>query len=372
MNSPALPASFSSEPHPGSSYFDLSRDEWLERIAARKAQLGDQLVILGHHYQVDDVIRFADVRGDSLGLARYASTADAQTILFAGVHFMAESAAILARPEKRVILPDLRAGCSMADMAPLDELEQAWQELATVRDVTRVVPVVYVNSAASLKAFAAQRGGVTCTSSNAEQVLRWAFERGDAVFFLPDQYLGRNVARHLGYDPRTLAVWKRHEPLGGLDAEALASKKLLLWDGYCSVHMGFTRAHVEHWRNERPDIRVLVHPECHDDVVEAADDVGSTAHIIQRVAQSPAGSEWAVGTEINLVNRLQAEHPDKFVTSLSPYPCLCATMYRIRPPYLLWTLDELAAGRVVNRIKVDEQTKQAARLALQRMLEITT
>ncbi len=357
---------------PDPSYFDLDDETLLERIAARRAELGDRLLILGHHYQMDDIIRFADLRGDSYKLSKMAAQIDsAEYIIFAGVHFMAESADILTSDRQTVILPDMRAGCTMADMADIDDIELAWSEIAECSDDT-VVPITYINSAATLKRFVGEHGGAVCTSSNAEKVVRWAFDRGQKLLFFPDQHLGRNTCFAMGIGLDEMIVWDPALRYGGNTPDEVAAAKVLLWKGHCSVHMGFSPEQIGYWRKERPDIHVVVHPECRWEVVQAADSYGSTSHIIETIAASEPGTAWAIGTEIHLVNRLKQQYPDRFITSLSPFQCLCATMYRIRPQYLLWILDELVAGRAVNVVSVDERTAAGARLALDRMIEITS
>jgi quinolinate synthase len=283
---------------------------------------------------------------------------------------MAESADILTGPGQQVILPDLRAGCTMADMANLDDVELAWDEMAACTADT-IVPITYINSAANLKDFVGRRGGAVCTSSNAAKVVSWAFSQGQKLLFFPDQHLGRNTCFALGVPLDEMIVWDPALPNGGHDAETVARARVLLWKGHCSVHMGFSVGQIDHWRAERPDIRIIVHPECTFEVVQAADEAGSTNFIIETIRNSPPGTAWAVGTEINLVHRLRAMMPDRFIASLSPFQCLCATMYRIRPNYLLWVLDELAEGRVVNVVKVPERIAEGAKLSLQRMIEIT-
>jgi len=354
----------------GSEYLQEKEETLIERIAARKKELGRDLLVLGHHYQQEAVFQFADLTGDSLKLARDAAQAvDKKYLVFCGVHFMAESADILTGPEQTVMLPDLRAGCPMADMASREEVEWVWQELAGVsRD--RVVPVTYVNSSALLKAFVGRQGGSVCTSSNAERVLAWALAQGEKVFFFPDEHLGRNSAAALGIPDEQVVLWQRGLPLGGNAAETLRRAKVILWNGYCTVHMQFTAAQVEAWRAKEPEIRIIVHPECRREVVSRADLYGSTAMIIKAVNDSPPGSKWAIATEINLVNRLKRLHPDKEIHSLSPFQCLCSTMYRIKPAYLLWVLDNLAAGRIVNRITVEPAVAAEAKLSLDRMLRI--
>jgi quinolinate synthase len=349
----------------------LDEDEAVARVRALRAQMGERLLILGHHYQQDAVVQFADLRGDSYGLAtKAAAIKDAKYIIFCGVHFMAESADILTPPDKVVILPDMRAGCTMADMADLEQVEMAWDEIAECTDET-VIPVTYINSAANLKNFVGRKGGAICTSSNAAKIIDWAFQQGTKLFFFPDQHLGRNTCAQMGMSLDEMIVWDPDEIYGGHDPDEVARAKVLLWQGHCSVHMGFTTAHIAYWRKQRPDINIIVHPECTHEVVKAADFSGSTAYIIKTVSEAKPGTEWAIGTEIHLVNRLQAELPDRFVTSVSPFQCLCATMYRIRPQYLLWVLENLVEGRIVNQVKVPDDIAEGARVALQRMLDIT-
>ena len=355
----------------GPVYLAEHEEVLLDKIAQRKKELGDQLLILCHHYQQEAVYSFADMTGDSLKLAKYAAGAgNKKYIIFCGVHFMAESADILTTDEQIVMLPDLRAGCPMADMATSDEVAWAWEELAGIMTAETIVPVTYVNSSALIKAFVGRHGGSVCTSSNAERVLTWALNRGERVFFFPDEHLGRNSAYALGIPEDEVVLWRRGKPLGGNTVDAIHKAKVLLWNGYCTVHMQFSAAHVAMWRQRDPAIRIIVHPECRHEVVAGADLYGSTETIIKTIAAAPAGSHWAVGTEINLVNRLSKQHPDKEIHSLAPFQCLCSTMYRIKPSYLLWVLDNLAAGRIVNRITVDKQTADLARIALNRMLEI--
>ena len=355
-------------------YLALSGDELRERIRAARAELGDRLLILGHHYQRDDIIEFADFRGDSFKLAQQAaSRPDADFIVFCGVHFMAESADILATPEQTVILPNLAAGCSMADMAQPDDVYDSWDELGEVVDTSRVIPITYMNSAASLKSFVGRNGGAVCTSSNATAVLEWAFEQGDQVLFFPDQHLGRNTGKRLGIDPRTeTAIWSPRKALGGLRPDRIQASKILLWQGHCSVHIRFRVDQIERARQEHPGCRVVVHPECPEPVVDAADADGSTEFIINYVRNGPPGT-YAVGTEINLVHRLNAEvaHEGKTAFCLDPVICPCATMYRVHPAYLAWVTESLVEGRIVNQVSVDDDTRQWARVALDRMLQIT-
>ena len=340
-----------------------------ERISSAKALLGDDVVILGHHYQRDEVVKFADFRGDSLKLSYQAAQADARYIVFCGVHFMAESADILRRDHQVVVLPDLNAGCSMADMADIGQVETCWDELASLGDL-KVVPVTYMNSTAAIKAFTGEHGGSVCTSSNAGAVMRWALARGERVLFLPDEHLGRNTAFRLGIPLNQMIVWDPYRELGGNTPEAVRRARIILWKGYCSVHQRFRADHVERVRRAHPGIRVIVHPECRFEVTQAAEQIGSTEGIIKAISESPAGSQWAVGTEIHLVNRLAKELPDRRIMSLDPSVCVCTTMFRITPQHLLWALENLGAGNVVNRISVDDRTRHFARKALDRMLAL--
>ena len=362
------------QPEIPQEYLRLSGDELRERIRAARAELGERLLILGHHYQRDDIIEFADFRGDSFKLAQQAAeNSEADYIVFCGVHFMAESADILTTPEQTVVLPNLAAGCSMADMAQPEDVYDAWDDLGEVVDTDRVIPITYMNSAASLKAFVGKNGGAVCTSSNATAVLEWAFEQGDQVLFFPDQHLGRNTGKRLGIDPKTqTAVWSPRKVNGGLTEERIEQSKILLWQGHCSVHIRFRVDQIERAREEHPGVRVVVHPECTQQVVDAADADGSTEFIINYVRNGPPGV-YAVGTEINLVHRLHEEVADQGKTAfcLDPVVCPCATMYRIHPAYLAWVTEALVEGRVVNPITVDDDTRQWARVALDRMLAIT-
>ena len=361
------------QPDIPNAYLHMSGPELTERIARARERLGRRLVILGHHYQRDDVIQFADFRGDSFKLSQQAAArAEAEFILFCGVHFMAESADLLTRPDQIVILPNLAAGCSMADMADPDDVYAAWDDLSDILPPT-TIPITYMNSTASLKAFVGKNGGAVCTSSNVAAVLRWAFERGERVFFFPDQHLGRNAAKQLGIDVRTQsAVWNPRKPLGGLTVEQIQRSKVLLWQGHCSVHVRFTTKQIEKARAEYPGVRVVVHPECPEPVVDAADAFGSTEQIIRYVKEGPPGV-YAVGTEINLVHRLadDVRAEGKQVFCLDPVVCPCSTMYRIHPAYLAWVTEALVEGRVVNRIQVDDATREWAVVALERMLTIT-
>jgi quinolinate synthase len=360
-------------------YLGLSDEEMDRRITAAKALLGERLVILGHHYQRDEVIKFADYTGDSFRLARQiASRPEADYIVFCGVHFMAESADVLCAPHQKVILPDLAAGCSMADMAAPDQLETCWEEL-TQMGIQDVVPVTYINSAASIKAFVGERGGTVCTSSNAAATLKWAFARpstsagagGNKILFLPDQHLGRNTAYKMGIPLDEMVVWDPNEIFGGLDPDQVARARMILWKGHCSVHERFTVEQIRAVRQKHPGIRVIVHPEVPWAVVQEADDAGSTEYIIKQVTNSPSGSVWAVGTEVHLVNRLaQQLAPERTVYSLDQFGCLCSTMFRVSPNHLLWILEELVAGRVHNQITVPDDQKHWNRVALDRMLSI--
>jgi quinolinate synthase len=352
-------------------YRDRSESELGERILAVKQQLGDSLLILGHHYQQDEVIRYADLRGDSYKLSQLAAESRAcRSIVFCGVHFMAETADILSREEVAVYLPDLGAGCSMADMADLESVEAAWEDLSDIIDTDDVMPVTYINSAADLKAFCGRHGGIVCTSSNARAVLEWAFARRCRVLFFPDQHLGRNTARTMGVPLEQMPVWNPREPLGGNTPEQIVSSRVLLWRGHCSVHQMFKPEHLALFRKKFPDGRVLVHPECMMKVVDSADLVGSTEFIIKTIEQAPAGTTWGVGTELHLVNRLAQEHPDQRIHFLSPMVCMCATMYRIDLPHLAWCLENLARDTPVNLIEVEPQTAEWGRIALERMLEV--
>jgi quinolinate synthase len=355
------------------AYLGLPDDEMSVRIAAARAALGDRLVILGHHYQRDEVIKFADYTGDSFKLANaIAKHPNADYIVFCGVHFMAESADILAMPHQRIILPDLAAGCSMADMAPADQLEICWSELVQLGMASRVVPVTYINSAASIKALVGENGGTVCTSSNAAATLKWGWERKEKILFLPDQHLGRNTAFKMGVPLDQMVVWDPNEPFGGLTREQLDAAKLILWKGHCSVHVRFTTKQIDKVRAEHPGVKVIVHPEVPFDVVQAADDSGSTEYILQQVRDGAPGTTWAVGTEVHLVHRLAEEvAPEKTVVSLDQFGCLCSTMFRVSPNHLLWVLDSLVDGEVVNEIVVPDAQKKWAKIALDRMLTIT-
>jgi len=348
-------------------------DELEAKLWSAKEALGPSLVILGHHYQRDEVIRFADFRGDSLKLARDAAACrEARTIVFCGVHFMAETAAMLAQPGQTVLLPDLEAGCPLAAMASREDVERAWEELGGIMDVEReVMPVTYVNSFASLKAFCGDHGGLVCTSSNAGGALAWALARRPRVLFFPDQHLGRNTARRSGISLDEMALWNPSRPLGGNDAAALRRARIILWRGWCNVHQRFLPEHVDAWRRKMPDIRVIVHPECRMEVVDRADEAGSTATIVRRVEEAPPGTRWAIGTEFNLVNRLKQEHPEQFVASLSPQPSFCRTMNLITLRKLARVVEGLLHGELINPITVPPEVARSARTALERMLEIS-
>ncbi|QDS97139.1 quinolinate synthase NadA [Adhaeretor mobilis] len=363
-------------------YKSLENDQLVERIEAVRKQMGPELLILGHHYQQDEVIAQTDLTGDSYKLSKLAAdSSDCRAIAFCGVHFMAETADILAnRPEKiaqrdgqrvRVMLPDLAAGCSMADMAGIQQIEDAWDELSEVIDTEKLIPVTYINSAASLKAFVGQHGGIVCTSSNAKAALEWAFQRGSRVMFFPDQHLGRNTALGMDIIEEQMPVWDPFaEELGGNTEKQLEASKVILWKGHCSVHQMFKPEHVAMFRKQHPGIKILVHPECPRDVFELADESGSTGKIIECVEAAEPGSKWAIGTELHLVNRLKQEHPEQEIHFLSPVVCMCATMYRIDLAHLCWTLENLAAGTPVNTIEVDEETARWSLVALERMLEV--
>jgi len=355
-------------------YLGLSDEDMDRRISDAKRTLGRRLVILGHHYQRDEVIKFADYIGDSYKLAGQVSRhPDAEFIVFCGVHFMAESADVLSAAHQQVILPDLAAGCSMADMAEPEQLELCWSDLEQMLgSADGIVPVTYINSSAAIKSFVGERGGVVCTSSNAAATLKWAWERGDKILFMPDQHLGRNTAYKLGVPLDQMVVWDPNEIWGGLEPDAVRAARMLLWKGHCSVHARFTVRQIENLRAKHPGIRVIVHPEVTWDVVQAADDSGSTEYIIKSVKESPAGSTWAVGTEIHLVNRLAREvAPERTVLSLDQFGCLCSTMFRVSPNHLLWVLEGLVNGEVHNRIAVPDEQKHWTKVALDRMLSIS-
>ena len=364
------------------AYRELPDELLRERIEAVRRRMGSRLVILGHHYQQDGVIAHADLTGDSYQLSQGAAERETcEAIVFCGVHFMAETADILAnRPEQvaarggrrvTVVLPDMAAGCSMADMAAIEQVEDAWDDLGTVIDTADITPVTYINSAASLKAFCGRHGGIVCTSSNARAVLDWAFARTKRVLFFPDQHLGRNTARAMGIPLDEMALWNPHDPaLGGNAREQLERARVILWQGHCSVHAMFRPEHVDAVREHVPGVKILVHPECSMEVVDKADLVGSTSYILRQVEDAPPGTSWAIGTELHLVKRLEHQHPEQTIRFLSPTVCMCATMYRIDLAHLCWSLEHLERGRPVNVIRVDDETAAWAVTALERMLAV--
>ena len=354
------------------AYLKKTPEELEERILEAKAKLGSRLVVLGHHYQRNEVIKFADYRGDSFKLSQFAATQErSEYIVFCGVHFMAETADILSGRHQQVILPNLTAGCSMADMAHVDDVLDCWDDLEEVLgDAGGITPITYMNSTAAIKALCGRNNGIVCTSSNALATFEWAFERSERVLFIPDQHLGRNTAVQLGIGLDEMVVWNPFKPLGGHTADELRRARVVLWQGHCSVHTRFTTEQIEEARRRVPGVNVLVHPECTLDVVQAADMNGSTEFITHTIADAEPGSAWAIGTEISLVNRVAQQNPDKNVFCLDSVVCPCSTMYRIHPAYLSWVLDGLNEGVVVNRISVDERTADEARVALDRMLSI--
>jgi quinolinate synthase len=355
-------------------YSSLDDAECEERIRAAKARLGDRVVVLGHHYQREEVFRHADYNGDSLKLSRLAAGSRADYIVFCGVHFMAEVADILSRPGQASILPDLAAGCSMADMASLARVERAWRDLAGVLDPDRTVtPVTYINSAADLKAFCGRHGGIVCTSSNARQVLEWSLDRREKVLFFPDQHLGRNTGHAMGIPDSQMAVWDYDRPLGGLSSDQIRAARLILWKGFCSVHQIFRPEHIDRFLERYPEARIISHPECSFEVCQKSHFVGSTEYIIKTIAESEAGTRWLVGTELNLVSRLamRFQAQGKSIHFMSPMVCMCSTMFRIDPQHLAWTLENLSEGHVVNRVRVPEEEAVLARLSLERMLEVS-
>ncbi len=351
---------------------DASDPDLVARATAAKAALGSRALILGHHYQRDEVIAFADITGDSFKLAQAAAAqSTAEYIIFCGVHFMAESADILTGSHQKVILPDLAAGCSMADMATASQVQQCWNDLEKLGFAKVTVPVTYMNSSAAIKSFTGEHGGTICTSSNAEKTLRWAFEKAEKVLFLPDQHLGRNTAViDLGLSLEDCVVWNPWKPQGGLTEDEIRNAKVILWRGHCSVHGRFTAQSIAEFKERIPEVQVIVHPECQHEVVTAADVVGSTEKIIKTVSESAPGSQWAVGTELNLVSRLAAQNPDKKVYFLDRTVCYCSTMNRIDLPHLVWALESLVAGKVVNQISVDPETARYSKLALEQMLAL--
>ena len=352
-------------------YLHYTADELDQRIGEAREKLGETVTILGHHYQREEVIKYADFQGDSFLLAREAGTRpEADYIIFCGVHFMAETACILAAPHQRVILPNITAGCSMADMAPMEDVDDAWAELENVLGSGGIIPITYMNSIASIKALCGRNGGAVCTSSNAKATLEWAFEQGERVLFLPDQHLGRNTALDLGIPLDEMIIWNPFRQLGGNTPDQIRNAKMILWQGHCSVHTRFTVGQIESARALHPDINIVVHPECPMETVQAADMVGSTEYIRGMVNSAAPGSKWGIGTEVSLVNRLAINNPDKTVFCLDPVTCPCSTMYRVHPAYVLWMLDGLLEGKVNNEITVPDDIKRDSRIALERMLSL--
>jgi quinolinate synthase len=352
-------------------YLHYTADELDQRIGEARAELGKTVTILGHHYQREEVIKYADFQGDSFLLSREAaSRPEADYIIFCGVHFMAETACILAAPHQKVILPNITAGCSMADMAPMEDVDDAWADLEDVLGTGGIIPVTYMNSIAGIKALCGRNGGAVCTSSNAKKVLEWAFEQGERVLFLPDQHLGRNTALELGVPLDEMVVWNPFRQMGGNTPEQLRKAKMVLWQGHCSVHTRFTVSQIDAARALHPDINILVHPECPMETVQAADMVGSTEFIREKVNSGAPGSKWGIGTEVSLVNRLAINNPDKTVFCLDPVTCPCSTMYRVHPAYVLWMLEGLLEGKVNNEITVPEDIQRDSKIALERMLSL--
>jgi quinolinate synthase len=351
---------------------ELSDPKLVERAQIARAALGDRALVLGHHYQRDEVIDFADITGDSFKLAQAAAAkSTAEYIIFCGVHFMAESADILTSHDQKVILPDLAAGCSMADMATANQVDKCWQDLETAGVASKTIPVTYMNSSAAIKSFTGEHGGTICTSSNAKKTMEWALSQGEKILFLPDQHLGRNTAvLSLGLTLEDCVLWNPWKPMGGLTIEEIQAAKIILWRGHCSVHGRFTKESVDEVRNRLRGVQVLVHPECQHEVVRSADVVGSTEFIIKTVEASPAGSKWAIGTELNLVSRLAKNNPDKQIVFLDKTVCYCSTMNRIDLPHLVWAMESLVSGNLVNQIKVDENIAKYSKLALERMLSL--
>jgi len=353
------------------SYMRTSPDDLEKNIREARAALGSKVVILGHHYQRDEVIQFADMRGDSFKLSQFAAEQnEAEFIIFCGVHFMAETADILSTSEQKVILPNLTAGCSMADMAQTDDVLDCWDDLTDIMGSNQIVPITYMNSTADIKSLCGENDGIVCTSSNAAATFEWAYAKGEKVLFLPDQHLGRNTGLKMGIRLDEMIVWNPFKPLGGNSEKEIEKSKLILWQGHCSVHTRFTVEQIAQARTAHPDIHVVVHPECTNEVVTAADSNGSTEYIKKLISEAPAGTSWAVGTEISLVNRIAAENPDKTVFCLDTVVCPCSTMYRIHPAYVSWVLDGLLEGQVVNQITVDDKTRKFSRIALERMLSV--
>ena len=350
---------------------ELSDQEVMEELHAIKQELGDRMVVLGHHYQQDDVISLADYTGDSLQLAREAAKLDSEYIVFCGVHFMAETADMLTRPDQKVILPDMNAGCTMADMANRVEIDRAWENIQKASGEDKIIPITYINCSALLKDFVGANDGAICTSSNAKKIIQWALEKGDKLLFFPDQHLGRNTSFDLGVPLEDMIVYNPNLQHGGVTPEQIKNAKVILWYGYCSVHQGFTKSQVEEIKKNSPETTVIVHPECSFDVVQAADMAGSTSYIIETIKAAAPGSKWAVGTEINLVNRLAKQFPDREIRSLSPYQCLCATMYRVRPRWLLESFRSIRRNEPINIISVPESVQKNSLKALDRMLKIS-
>ena len=353
-------------------YLKLSPEEITEGIVFARKEIGEKAVVLAHHYQRDDVFKFADFTGDSYKLSKMAAAAkDAKWIIFCGVHFMAETADILTSPDQNVLLPNMAAGCSMSDMAKPSDLVDCWDELESVLGTAdRVIPITYMNSAAAIKAHCGKNGGLVCTSSNADKAFEWAFERGDKILFLPDQHLGRNTGIAMGISPDDMAVWNPHLPLGGLSEAEIKRATVLLWQGHCSVHTRFTVEQIDAARERNPETNIIVHPECTQEVVAAADMNGSTEFILSSITNAPDGTSWGIGTEISMVRRLAANNPGKDIFCLDPVVCPCSTMYRIHPAYLLWVLEGIMAGLAINRIEVEPGTRRNALIALERMLEV--
>jgi quinolinate synthase len=352
-------------------YLHYTADELDQRIGEARAKLGKTVTILGHHYQREEVIKYADFQGDSFLLSREAaSRPEADYIIFCGVHFMAETACILAAPHQKVILPNITAGCSMADMAPMEDVDDAWADLKDVLGPGGIIPITYMNSIAGIKALCGRNGGAVCTSSNAKKVLEWAFEQGERVLFLPDQHLGRNTGLELGVPLDEMVVWNPFRQMGGNTPEQLSKAKMVLWQGHCSVHTRFTVSQIDAARALHPNINILVHPECPMETVQAADMVGSTEFIREKVNSGAPGSKWGIGTEVSLVNRLAINNPDKTVFCLDPVTCPCSTMYRVHPAYVLWMLEGLLEGKVNNEITVPEDIQQDSKIALERMLSL--
>ena len=353
------------------SYMRTSPDDLEKNIREARAALGSKVVILGHHYQRDEVIQFADMRGDSFKLSQFAAEQnEAEFIIFCGVHFMAETADILSTSKQKVILPNLTAGCSMADMAQTDDVLDCWDDLTDIMGSNQIVPITYMNSTADIKSLCGENDGIVCTSSNAAATFEWAYAKGEKVLFLPDQHLGRNTGLKMGIRLDEMIVWNPFKPLGGNSKKEIEKSKLILWQGHCSVHTRFTVEQIAQARTAHPDVHVVVHPECTNEVVTAADSNGSTEYIKELISEAPAGTSWAVGTEISLVNRIAAENPDKTVFCLDTVVCPCSTMYRIHPAYVSWVLDGLLEGQVVNQITVDDKTRKFSRIALERMLSV--